>query len=264
MKRMYKEEKELAQVIEKAAQLILSANYIVALTGAGISVESGIPPFRGPGGLWTRFGEPSMDGYSRFKADPKTYWENRLNPERRRRFGTSLMDAKPNPGHFALAELEEMGLLKAVITQNIDNLHKASGSSRVLEIHGNVHKLRCIDCNARFPLDGFDLSELPPMCPKCGGLVKGDTVMFGEPIPTDVLDRCIDEAERSDCMIIIGTSAIVHPAASLPMLVKRGGGTLIEVNPRTSELSLFCDICIRAPSGEALPLLVSALKRFEG
>jgi NAD-dependent deacetylase len=205
-----------------------------------------------------------MDGYARFQADPKGYWENSLSQKRRHGLGTPIMDAKPNPGHLALAEMEGMGLLKALITQNIDNLHSLAGSRRVLEIHGNAHKLRCVSCNARFPRDGFDLSELPPRCPGCGDVLKSDTVMFGEPIPSDVLNLCVEEAERSDSMLVVGTSAVVYPAASLPLIVKRGGETLIEVNPNPSELSPMCDISIRAPSGEALPMLVSALKRLMG
>ena len=152
--------------------------------------------------------------------------------------------------------------LRARVTQNIDNLHTAAGSRAVLEIHGNAHKLRCIKCCARFPRDGFDLSELPPRSPECGGIVKGDTVMFGEPIPPDILSRCLGEAKSCDCMLLIGTSAAVFPAASLPLMVKRRGGTLVEFNPRRSELSDLCDISIRAPSGEALPRLVYALKRL--
>lgn len=252
----------LGGFIERAAELILSADYVVALTGAGVSVESGIRPFRGPGGIWTERGEPSLDGYQRFMADPKAYWENRTRPGRSHGFGTSIYEAEPNQGHYALGEMEGMGLLRTLITQNIDNLHIAAGSRNILEIHGNVHKLRCVSCNARFPRKGFDLSVLPPMCPECDGVVKGDTVMFGEPIPSDVLNRCFEESERSDCMLVVGTSAVVYPAAGLPVMVKRGGGVLIEVNPLPSELSPLCDVCVRAPSGEALPLLVSALKRL--
>jgi len=205
-----------------------------------------------------------MDGYKRFLNDPKKYWEDRLKPRRQRSLGASISKAKPNPGHFDLAEMGEMGLLKALITQNIDNLHSAAGSRNVLEIHGNTHKLRCVECSSRFPRREFDLSELPPRCPKCGGVIKGDTVMFGEPIPQDVLSRCAEQAERCDCMLVIGTSAIVYPAVSLPLLVKRKGGTLIEVNPMRSELTALCDICIRAPSGEALPKLISTLDRLRG
>ncbi|MFQ6054036.1 MAG: NAD-dependent deacetylase [Candidatus Bathyarchaeia archaeon] len=248
--------------IKAAAELIISADYVVALTGAGVSVESGILPFRGPDGVWTRYGEPPMDGYRRFKEDPRRWWEERLRSKGRRRFGASLREAKPNPGHRALAEMERMGLLRSLITQNIDNLHIEAGSRHVLEIHGNIRKLRCVECSFRFPREGFDLAELPPLCPRCGGVVKSDTVMFGEPIPPDVLNRCLEEAMRSDCMLVVGTSAVVHPAASLPLTVKWRGGTLIEVNPRRSELSPLCDVTIREPSGEALPELVSALKRL--
>ncbi len=254
----------MEEAIQEASMLILSSEYVVALTGAGVSVESGIPPFRGPGGLWTRFGEPSMDGYKRFLVNPKRHWEERLKPRKRRGLGTSISNAKPNPGHYSLAEMEEMGLLKTLITQNIDNLHHEAGSRNILEIHGNTKKLRCVECNARFPRNEFDLSELPPRCPNCNGVVKGDTVMFGEPIPSDVLRKCMTEAKRCDCMLVVGTSAVVYPAASLPLMVKQKGDTLIEVNPMQSELTGLCDISIRAPSGEALPKLVSALKKLRG
>jgi NAD-dependent deacetylase len=254
---------DLESSIRSAADLILKAQYTVALTGAGVSVESGIRPFRGPGGLWTERGEPPMNGYQRFQRDPKQYWERRLDPERRQGFRKTILESKPNPGHIALTDIERMGIIKSLITQNIDNLHIAAGSSNVIEIHGNVKKLRCIACGTRFPLDGFDFTELPPKCKICEGIVKSDTVMFGEPIPIDVLNRCQREAELSDCMLIIGTSATVIPAASLPITVKRRGGALIEINPHVSELTWVCDVSIRAPSGEALPLLVSELKKKE-
>ncbi|TRO49064.1 NAD-dependent deacylase [Candidatus Bathyarchaeota archaeon] len=253
---------DISEAIRRAAQLIFSAEYAIALTGAGVSVESGIRPFRGPGGIWTERGEPPMDGYRRFMADPKAHWENRNRPGRRGE--TPYRSAKPNPGHYALAELEEIGHLEWLITQNVDNLHNEAGSRNVLEIHGNSRKLRCTSCNARFPREGFDFSQLPPKCPVCGGMVKGDTVMFGEPIPSDVLGRCFEESQRSDCMLVVGTSAVVHPAASLPIIVKRNGGVLIEVNPYETELSDICDVRIGAPSGESLPELVLEVKRLKG
>lgn len=248
--------------INEAVILIRDSRYVTALTGAGVSVESGIRPFRGPGGLWTEHGEPPMDGYRRFEEDPKRYWEEMLSPSRGTRFGDSLREAKPNLGHYAFAELEAMGTLKILITQNIDNLHYEAGSRRVLEIHGNRFKLRCVDCGSRFLRNGFDLSTLPPRCPKCLGMVKDDVVMFGEPIPRDVLAACQAEAERSDCIIVAGTSAIVYPAASLPLIVKERGGAIIEVNPFESELSKISDVVVRAPSGEAIPTLVENLKKL--
>ena len=248
--------------IEEAAKLIKGSRYVIALTGAGVSVESGIRPFRGPGGLWTEYGEPSMDGYRRFEQDPKRHWEDMISPDRKSRFSDDLNKAKPNLGHYAFAELEAIGVIRTLITQNIDNLHSEAGSQRVLEIHGNRLKLRCIECGTRFQKIGFDLSTLPPHCPECGGIVKEDVVMFGEPIPRDVLAECQADAEKSDCIIVTGTSAIVFPAASLPLIIKERDGAIIEVNPFENELSKISDVVVRAPSGEALPALVKTLKRL--
>lgn len=246
--------------IKEAASIIMHSNYVTCLTGAGISVESGIRPFRGPGGLWTEKGEPPMDGYRRFLNDPKNYWENRM--KNANEFGISILNAKPNPGHLALAELEKKGVLKCLITQNIDNLHLAAGSTKVLEIHGNRGYLRCTECMTRWRLDEFRLEDIPPKCPKCGGIVKSDTVMFGEPIPSNVLQRCFDEAGKSDCMIVAGTSATVTPAANLPIIVKRNEGRLLEFNIRRSEISSFCDVNVYAPSGVSLPLLVDMINEL--
>jgi NAD-dependent deacetylase len=155
-----------------------------------------------------------------------------------------------------------MGVLRWLITQNIDNLHLAAGSRNVLEIHGNSVYLRCLECSSRWPVAEFKLEEVPPRCPECGGIVKSDTVMFGEPIPARVLTKCFEEAGRSDCMIVAGTSATVTPAASLPVMVKRGGGRLAEFNIRRSEISYMCDANVYGPSGESLPVLVEEIKKL--
>ncbi|MCW4050631.1 MAG: NAD-dependent protein deacylase [Candidatus Bathyarchaeota archaeon] len=251
---------EILQSIRDAAAIIAEAKYVTCLTGAGISVESGIRPFRGPGGLWTEKGEPPMDGYQRFLRDPKAYWERRL--QRSSEFGITLLGSEPNPGHIALAELESIGVLKTLITQNIDNLHRAAGSVNLLEIHGNSHLMRCIECNARWPTEEFKVEVIPPRCTRCDGVVKTDTVMFGEPIPAPVLESCFQEAAKSDCMIVAGTSATVTPAASLPVLTKRNSGKLVEVNIRSSEISYICDVNIYAPSGESLPILVNEIRKL--
>jgi NAD-dependent deacetylase len=248
------------QEIKEAAEIIKNSEYVTCLTGAGISVESGIRPFRGPGGLWTEKGEPSMDGYQRFLRDPEAYWRRRL--EESSEFGISIRNSKPNPGHYALAELEKMNVLKYLITQNIDNLHLSAGSTKVLEIHGNGHYLRCLDCSAKWPIDDFIIESIPPRCPNCGGIMKTDSVMFGEPIPVNVLNRCYEESKLSDCMILAGTSATVTPAANLPLIVRRNGGALIEVNIQESQISYNCEVNIFAPSGEAIPELVKELKKL--
>ena len=153
-------ESELERAIEEAARVTVAARHVVALVGAGLSVESGIPPFRGPGGLWTKHGEPDMLGYERFLEDPKKWWEERLSGTgAMQELIDALSQAKPNAGHYALAELERIGQLQHIITQNIDNLHQEAGSAAITEIHGNRLKLRCLGCSTRWPLDQFPIEE---------------------------------------------------------------------------------------------------------
>lgn len=242
----------------KAARMILAARYPIALTGAGMSVESGIPPFRGPGGLWTKYGEPPMNGYQIFLADPKKAWEDRIRRQNDELWGP-LKVAKPNPGHVALAELEAIGALRFLITQNVDDLHRQAGQRAIAEIHGNWKLIRCVECGARFGSAEISVEKLPPACPKCEGLLKSDTVSFGEPIPTDVLNACMDHAARSDLVIVAGTSATVYPAAGFALEVKQRGGGLIEANLYDSEITPVCDISLRGPTGEVLPRLTAAV-----
>jgi NAD-dependent deacetylase len=242
--------------IERAARILARSRYLVALTGAGISVESGIRPFRGPDGLWTEFGEPPMDGYQRFLKNPRKHWEELLRSDAATGdFARTLEQARPNAAHRALAQLEEMGVLKYLITQNVDNLHLAAGSKKVAEIHGNFTKLRCIQCNARYPRQQVSLDKLPPRCPSCHGILKSDTVMFGEPIPLDVLETCQEESAKADCMLSVGTSAFVYPAAAFPQEVKRAGDTLVEVDLYETAVPPGCDVSIRGKAGELMPSL---------
>ncbi|GBD11305.1 NAD-dependent protein deacylase [bacterium HR23] len=253
---------EWEKALAEAVRLLHNARYVVALVGAGLSQESGIPTFRGPGGLWTRYGEPPMDGYQRFLRDPRAYWEEQLRQETagpRAELMQAIAQARPNPGHLALVDLERRGVLKCTITQNVDNLHREAGSQRLIEIHGNRTLLRCISCGLRLPRKEFVVREIPPHCPECGGIIKGDGVMFGEPIPKEWLEACYAETARCDCMLLIGTSGTVYPAAGFPQIVKMRGGSLIEFNPLETHLTPLCDVVVRASAAVALPRLVQML-----
>lgn len=245
--------------VTTAAAALARARYAIALTGAGISVESGIPPFRGEGGLWTKNGEPPMDGYQRFMRDPAAGWRDMLS---RRdgddEFTRKLNEAVPNDAHFAMARLEHDGILKHTVTQNIDNLHAVAGSLLLTEIHGNRTKVRCIDCGDRRPFEDVDSSQLPPVCPRCGGMVKTDVVMFGEPIPIDALRESQAQAERADCILVVGTSAVVYPAASIPEIVLQNGGTLVEVNKDPTPYTRYAAVAIHAAAGATLPAIADA------
>ena len=255
---------EQTQDIQRAAALIRSASYLVALSGAGLSAGSGIPTYRGAGGLWTQHGTPPLLSYQEFARDPAAWWRARLAAELDPSHPVFQMKqavdgAIPTAGHLALAELERRGVLRCVITQNVDNLHGLAGSGALLEIHGNRNRLRCLDCSLRFPRDGFDLSDVPPVCGECGGLLKLDTVMFGEPIPPDVLEACRATAERCDCMLLVGTSGTVNPAARLPLVAKERGATLIEVNPESTPLTRWCDIALVGTADAILPQLLRSI-----
>ncbi len=251
--------------IISAADILSGAGYAIALTGAGLSVESGIPSFRGPDGLWTRYGQPSNLSYRVFSQDPQAWWEQRLRDESTP--GNPTYDLKaavdqavPNAGHIALAELESDGVLKSVITQNVDGLHTEAGSSSVLEIHGNRNYLRCVGCGWRRPRDGYMITDLPPVCGECGGVIKLDTVMFGEPIPRISLDACIEEVQRCDAMLLVGTSGAVNPAAQFPLLARERGAQIIEINPEGTQLTSAAHVVLTGTAGEILPAIVFAAR----
>ena len=248
--------------IRKAAAAFRKSRHVVALSGAGLSAESGIPTYRGTDGLWTKFGEPTFDGWEQFCNDPKGWWEHAIEQRSRSEFSQAIEAAKPNPGHHAMADLEQMGRLAHVITQNIDNLHQTAGSRAITEIHGNRKKVRCMNCGGRDRMETISLDRLPPLCPECGGILKTDTVMFGEPIPSDALRECYRQALAADLFIVVGTSALVFPAAEFPVMAKRQGALLIEVNPGETPLSEIADVTIRASAGEALPAVVELLQEL--
>jgi len=279
----------MEELVERAARDLVNSEYAIALTGAGMSTESGIPDFRGPSGIWTKDPEAESRAYQtyhKFLANPKEYWEERLS---RPSLLGDLRDVEPNPGHYALAELERAGILKWVITQNVDNLHRKAGSQNVLEYHGNAFRLRCVNCNARFDREEYDLEglkqegKLPPRCKSCGGIVKGDVVHFREPIPSDVARQSLEEAWKCDLMLICGTSAVVYPFAELPRLARQKtreterkteagiyivekvpAVTIIEVNAEPTPLTeeRISDYLIQGKTGEILPRIVEEVRKI--
>jgi len=261
----------MEELIGRAARDLINSKYAIALTGAGMSTESGISDFRGPSGIWTKDPEAERRAYQtyhKFLENPREYWEERLGGPSL--FG-DLSRVKPNPGHHALAELEKLGIVKRVVTQNIDNLHQRAESKNVLDYHGNTSKLRCADCNARFDSAEYDLhslkeeGKLPPRCEKCGGVIKADVVHFTEPIPSDVAYQSLDEAQKCDLMLICGTSAVVYPFASLPRIAReRKTVTIIELNAEPTPLTEegVSDYLIQGKTGEILPRIVEAVKKI--
>ena len=238
--------------IAKAAEYIRNSRYLTALTGSGVSAESGIPTFRGKDGLWNRYRPEELATPEAFARDPELVWKwYAWRMER-------VWAAQPNPAHHAFCKLEEMGFLKALITQNVDDLHERAGSRNVIHMHGMLRVVRCVRCG-----NSVELREPPtvpplPVC-DCGGLLRPGVVWFGEPIPEDVLRRAFDEANLSDVMIVAGTSALVYPAAGLPLVVKRKGGVIIEVNPDKTPLTEHADVSIREKAGDALRGILDVL-----
>ena len=253
---------ELQVTIDEIASIVSDSTYVVGMTGAGMSVESGIPPFRGADGLWTKYGAPKMDGYSDFKKDPTGWWNRRTNDKidsHINELRQALTNAEPHAGHYALVELEKQGNIQSLVTQNIDALDEKAGLQNLIEIHGNRTKLRCIECGDRVSLGDFVPLYAPDPCKKCDGTVKFDTVMFGEPIPEDVMTAARSEIDKADCVLAIGTSATVRPASGLLWIAESLGATIIEINPAETKLTPISEVSLRSTAGEALPLLLKTL-----
>ncbi|BDQ37796.1 NAD-dependent deacetylase [Pseudodesulfovibrio nedwellii] len=236
--------------LENASQALKNARCAMAFTGAGISVESGIPPFRGPGGVWSKYDPEKFEkGY--FKRHPDEVW-----PLLKEIFFDMLEKAKPNPAHIALAQLESEGKLAGVVTQNIDSLHKEAGSSVVHEYHGSTRRMQCMSCRTFFDSHSIPLDKLPPACPACGGLLKPDFIFFGEGIPTDVHRAATDLAKQSDVCLIVGTGGQVMPAGRIPYIVKNRGGTIIEINLHDTDYSYTTsDYFLQGKAGDMTPRL---------
>jgi NAD-dependent deacetylase len=244
-------------LIGRAVDQLRSARNVAALTGAGISIESGIPPFRGKGGLWERFDPMEVAHIDAFLADPARVWRVLFKELK------EIIDrARPNDGHKGLARLEVMGILKTVITQNVDGLHAKAGSSDVLELHGNIWKLRCTREGTVEEVRESPLPVIPPVCSRCGALLRPHVVWFGEALDPAVLDRAFRLSAACRVMLVVGTSAVVHPAASLPRAAARAGAKVIEVNVEPTPLTPETDCFLPGRAGDILPLLDRRLREM--
>ena len=250
----------------------------MGFTGAGISAESGIPTFRDPGGIWDQF-DPDEFGTAAGILEVA-----RRKPEQIRQFMLSTVNtftaSQPNGGHYALAELERLGIIMAVITQNIDNLHRDAGNQQVFEVHGNLFRARCLGCGKRYPLvkadflgrarqiledeKGFGLFKLIGLMPKCtcGGMTRPDVVMFGEAVQW--LSESFRLATTCEVMVVLGTSGVVYPAAALPHQAHEAGARIIEVNPHENSFGRITEVYIDEPSGEAMPKVMERVRRLMG
>ena len=259
------EEQDLHFLANKVADLIINAEKIVVFTGAGVSTESGIPDFRSPGGIWSKY-DPDEFTYQRFVS----------SPEARRKqwqlFGEGFLtsDAKPNPAHYAIAELDRLGKLDCVITQNVDNLHQKAGmpDAKVFELHGNMQWVVCLGCGKRYPFDQIkarlDKGEETPDCEVCHGILKPDAVFFGESLPPQVLTEATFRAHNCDLFIAVGSTLVVTPAAYMPSYAVQSGAKLVIINLSSTPLDGEATILIRAKAGEAMSLILQRVKEKIG
>ncbi|MFZ7127041.1 MAG: SIR2 family NAD-dependent protein deacylase [Desulfobacterales bacterium] len=245
-------------LIERAVEDLAVARRGLVLTGAGVSTESGIPPFRGKGGLWEKFDPMEVGHIDAFMRDPAAVW-NTLFLE----LGRMLKNARPNAAHFGLAELERLGKVDTIITQNIDGLHQRAGSTQVIEFHGTFARQRCMACDKRTATDELDLTRIPPRC-ECGGLIRPDCILFGEIIPGGDLNRARESASRCDVLLVVGTSAVVQPAAMIPLIARDHGARVIEINTEPTPLTgRVSDYLVRGSAGAVLETVIDLLNRKE-
>jgi len=258
---------KLVKIVEKkkisqAAELLFNAKNAIALTGAGISTESGIPDFRGEGGIWEKYKPEIYGNIQNFLKDPTKFWQmaEKVAPK--------LFKAEPNPGHIALSELENMNILKAIITQNIDELHQKAGSVIVYEVHGNINRFSCFGCRASYTKNQI-LRKLkkeknyPPKCDICASPLKPSVVLFGESLPTFEIYQSQALSQKADVMLIAGSSLSVAPVCDLPLYTLREKGKLIIVNDKETHLDDKAEIVIHHKTGTVLPLIVEEIKKIK-
>lgn len=243
------------------SSLMRAARRIVAFTGAGISTESGIPDYRGPNGVWARNAPPTLGDFKSNVATRRAYWDQR------RANYPAMAAARPNSGHDALTRLARAGRLLGVITQNIDGLHQKSGlpDEQVIELHGSAHRVRCLMCERRWTANIIQerlLEEHDPPCAVCGGVLRGDTVLFGESLPPLALQSAVRLAQASDLMLVVGSSLVVNPAAQLPRVAKDSGAKVIIINREPTGLDALADARSQGQAGPTLTALVDAASEF--
>ncbi|MFN3413888.1 MAG: SIR2 family NAD-dependent protein deacylase [Thermoanaerobaculum sp.] len=244
--------------VMSAALLLSRAKNVVVFTGAGVSAESGLATFRGAGGLWEGHRVEDVATPEAFARDPLLVW--RFYAMRRE----SAKKAQPNPGHKAIAKLEELFPSLVVVTQNVDALHRRAGSRKVLELHGSLWRIRCDRCGREREDERVPLPELPPRCSLCGGMERPAVVWFGEALPEDVFAQAQRACLEADAMLVVGTSGVVWPAAGLVALAAAAGAAIIEVNPEPSALAYLATVQIPMKAGEALPALTAKLLEVQG
>jgi NAD-dependent deacetylase len=237
--------------LAKARQWLAQARAVTVLTGAGISAESGVPTFRGAGGVWEKVNPMELASPEGFRRDPRKVW-SWYNARRRQ-----LLQVRPNPGHYALAELEKRVPQFGLITQNVDRLHQAAGSKNVVELHGNIWEVRCTGCGRVEDRTGVDLPD-EPHCDHCGAWLRPNVVWFGEELPAQAWRQAEAWTRRADVFLVVGTSAEVWPAAGLVYLARDVGAKLIEINPENTAVTQLADVVLRGPAGQILPQLLSA------
>ena len=244
----------LKTLIKEAVRLINDSNYTTAFTGAGISVESGIPPFRGEKGLWNKY-DPQVLDLHYFYSNPKESWT-----VIKEIFYDFFVNAKANDAHLGLAKLEELNKLKAIITQNIDNLHQEAGSKIVHEFHGNSKKLICTSCSYTTIASKISFDKVPVLCPECQQLIKPDFIFFGEGIPPLAYQNSIEAAQNSEVMIVIGTTGEVMPACQMPIVAKQNGAIIIEINTEESKFThTITDLFLQGKASEIINEIISHL-----
>jgi NAD-dependent deacetylase len=242
----------------KLLETLAIADSIAVLTGAGISAESGIKTFRDPDGLWSKLNPQELASINGFMANPQLVWswyQERLK---------IIESTNPNPGHYALAEMETLFPEFELITQNVDRLHHKAGSKIVWELHGNIVENHCQQCKAKYEGDTNTIDKELPECPICGGMIRPSVVWFGELLPVEAITAAEEAARKCDIFFSIGTSAEVYPAANLPFIAKQSGAVLVEVNPNNTALTNYVDFKLDAASGECLPILIDEYKKFIG